>query len=257
MLKNLQRVFVGLLLLGAAIWLYGCFMPAFIEGKSINDLHALIYHTDPDDAGKSPPTGGSKVDYRKAYYAAEEAWRTSRNAWLDVGSGVAISSMTVLLYLRAGRVQTRARFRRLKTVGKTGFLIWLNVGWAILLASLYWYYYYRSFRGDFPPFADSLGIPLYYGQAALLGGWLISNALFLLALWPAQLPALLFSKFKRNTLLAALIDALLGLVVLLTGLYAILTIIDGDHLTIPVMLLFVYLLLVLRAGYVQKINRKP
>ncbi|SDX56386.1 hypothetical protein SAMN04488069_10277 [Hymenobacter psychrophilus] len=221
-------------------------MPALVPGKSINDLYAL-----------QPQLGsGNEAETRQAYYATEVAWRTSRNTWLDIGSGIAISSLTVLLFLRANRVQTRARFRRLKTVSKAGFLIWLNIGWATLLAALYWYHYYRAIRGDFPPFADSIGIPLMYGQAALFGCWLISNGLFLLALWPARLPALLFEKPKYNSWPAVLVDAVVFLPLMFTGLYTIMTIIDGDHLAIAAALLFFYLLLVLRAGYMRAINAR-
>ncbi|WP_157541043.1 hypothetical protein [Hymenobacter aerophilus] len=141
-------------------------------------------------------------------------------------------------------------------MSKTRFFVWLNVGWALLWASLYWYYHYRSIRGDFPPFADSIGIPLMYGQAALLMGWLASNALSLLALWPAQLPALLFEQPRHRTRLAALVQAAVFLPLMFASLYAILSVLDGDHLTIPVALLFVYLLLVLQAGYMRAINRR-
>ena len=201
-------------------------------------------------------SSGNQAEARQVYYATESAWRTSRNSWLDIGSGVAVSSLTVLLFLRANRVQSWARFRRLKTVGKSGFLLWLNAGWALLFAALYWYYYYRSLRGDFRPMADSIGIPLMYGQDALLVCWLVSNAVSLLALWPARLPALLFEKPKHNSWPAVLVDAVLFLPLTFTGLYTIATISDGDHLTIPVALLFVYLLLVVRAGYVRSINRR-
>ncbi|OWP63080.1 hypothetical protein CDA63_11140 [Hymenobacter amundsenii] len=246
MTRNLQVVFLILILLGLLAWLIGSSMPAFIPGKSANNLYAL----------QPEYSSGNAAEARKAYYATEEAWRTSRNSWLDVGSGVAISSLTILLFLRANRVQTWARFRRLKTVGKSAFVIWLNAGWALLFASLYWYYYYRSLRGDFRPMADTTAIPLMYGQIALFGGWLASNALFLLAVWPAQLPALLFEKPKYSSWPAMLVDAVVFLPLMFTGLYTVAIIIDGDHLTVPVALLFFYLLIVLRAGYMRAINER-
>ncbi len=246
---------MGLLLLGMAAWLYGYFMPAFIAGKSINDLHSIMYTVDPaDGAGDSRPD--THADYRKAYYAAEEAWRTSRNTWLDIGSGVAISSLTVLLYLRANRLRTLAQLRRQRTISKTQFALWLNLGWGLLYVSLYWYYYYRGGRDDYPPFADSIGIPLMYGGMALLVGWLLSNAVLLPALWPASLPAFLFEKPPRDTWQTRLTTAVLGFFILITSLYAVLTIVDGDHLTIPVALLFLYLWLVLRAGYMRAFRQR-
>ncbi|MFD2787233.1 hypothetical protein [Hymenobacter rubripertinctus] len=246
--KNVQSVFLGLLLVGATAWLYGFFMPAFIAGKSLDDLPQLTYHLDPADKAEKLQSG-RKTDFRKAYYAADKAWRTSRNTWLDTGSGVAISSLTVLLFLPAGRVRTLAQLRRQRTIRKTRFIVWLNLGWGLLYVSLNWYYHYRSGRFDYAPFADTIAIPLLYGQLALLVGWLLSNAVLLPALWPACLPALLFGRLPLDTWQARLVGAVLGFLILITILYAVLTIIDGDHLTIPVALLFVYLLLVLRAGY--------
>src|SRR5690606_39838186 len=35
-----------------------------------------------------------------------------------------------------------------------------NLVWLILLPGTYWYYIFRGARGDYPPFADSIGIPL-------------------------------------------------------------------------------------------------
>lgn len=52
------------------------------------------------------------------------------------------------------------------------------------------------------------------------------------------------------------VEGLCSIWLLVGGLYALSTIMDGDHLTIPVVLLFLYLLLVLRAGYIQAINQK-
>ncbi|NVO29756.1 hypothetical protein [Hymenobacter lapidiphilus] len=246
MTRNLQTICASLLLLGLLAWLMGFFMPAFIPGKSANDLYAL----------QPEYSSGNAAEARKAYYATEEAWRTSRNSWLDFGSGVAISSLTILLFLRANRVQTWTRFRRIKTVGESAFVIWLNAGWALLFAALYWYYHYRSLRGDFRPMADTTAIPLMYGQIALFGGWLASNAVFLLALWPARLPALLFEKPEYNSWPTVLIDAVLFLPLMFTALYTIFTVIDGDHLTIPAALLFFYLMLVLRAGYMRAFNER-
>ncbi|TGE04536.1 hypothetical protein [Hymenobacter fodinae] len=193
---------------------------------------------------------------KAVYYKNEKALRTNRNELLDAGSGIAIASITLWLFVVGKGLRAVAQLRQLRTPNKRQFFIWFNTGWVVLFAALHWYYHYRGVRGDFPPFADSIGIPLYYGTIGLLVFWPVLNLLWLLVLWPVQLGGHLLVKPLAYTWQSVLVEGLCGVWLLIVGLYSISTIIDGDHLTIPVVLLFIYLLLVLRAGHLQAFNQK-
>src|SRR5690606_41487677 len=90
----------------------------------------------------------------------EAALRTSKVTFMDLGAGIAIASGTILLFLVFTKVKTFQDFKNNKTLTKTGTLISANLVWLILLPGTYWYYIFRGARGDYPPFADSIGIPL-------------------------------------------------------------------------------------------------
>ncbi|MBW3126951.1 hypothetical protein [Hymenobacter profundi] len=219
-------------------------MPAYKSQRAEDELNTIRYNSHFLDK-----------EWKKAYYQKEAELRTVRNTLLDASSGIAIASATLFLFVFRKRPYTNGQLRQLRTLNKQQFFLWFNAGWLLLFVALHWYYLYRGARGDFPPFADSIGIPLMYGETALLWCWPFLNGLLLLALWPAKLPASLFVKARQYTWRAILVESWWGFLLLLAVLYAILTVIDGDHLTIPVALLFVYLLLTLRAGYIQMLGQ--
>ncbi|MDU0370203.1 hypothetical protein ACFPAF_07365 [Hymenobacter endophyticus] len=216
-------------------------MPAFKDGpiKTEADLRQGLYN-----------------EPKSTYYKREAELRTSRNELLDISSGVAITGLTLLLFALRKRIHTVAHVMQLRTLCKPQVFIWFNVGWIVLFGALHWYYLYRGARGDYPPFADSIAIPLYYGQAALLVCWPVLNMLLLLAIWPAKMGGYLFVKPLIYTWWVLLIEVFHGIWLVLAALYLLISIIDGDHLTVPVIMLFLYLLLVLRAGHVEAINAR-
>lgn len=241
---NLRTVLFGFALLGAAIWLYASQMPVYKNGKTIEEVYSHYTQL------------GSDQQMKAAYYQNEAALRTNRNGLLDVGSGIATTSLTLLAFVSGKRLRTVAQLRQLGTPSKRQFFIWLNAGWVVLFGSLHWYYHYRSVRGDFPPFADSIAIPVMYGTVGLLACWPVLNLLLLLVIRPAKLSGQLFEVPSVYTGRAILTEVLCGIGLVLVGGYAVIVILDGDHVTIPVVLLFLYLVLVVRAGYMWALNQK-
>ncbi|RSK45263.1 hypothetical protein [Hymenobacter rigui] len=240
-MNRVRALLIGVIILGASVWLYASNMPAF-KGDAVQteeDLRQQLLN-----------------ESRSTYYQREAELRTNRNELLDVSSGVAIAGITILLFVTVRRIHSLQDFRQLRTPTKRQVVVWFNIGWVVLFAALYWYYGYRGARGDYPPFADSIGIPLYYGQATLLACWPVLNILLLLLIWPAKMGGPMFEKpivYKWWLILA---EVFIGGWLVLAGLYLVTTIIDGDHLTVPVAMLFVYLLLILRAGHVAAINKR-
>ncbi|PJJ60297.1 hypothetical protein [Hymenobacter chitinivorans] len=240
-MMRIRVLLIGVILLGTGLWLYARLMPAFVDGavKTEADLRLKLMS-----------------ESRATYYKKEAALRTNRNTLLDVGSGLAVSGLVVLLLGRVLRVDTAAELRWRPTFGKGAVLLWFNAGWGILFVALNWYYTYRAARGDYPPFADSIGIPIMQGAATLLFYWPIINGLLLLALWGAELPGVLGEMPYRYTGRAIVVEVVFGVFALLLLLETGENIVYGDHLTIPVMLGFLYLVVVLRAGHMQAVNQR-
>ncbi|MET4104929.1 hypothetical protein [Hymenobacter sp. UYP22] len=237
----IRILLIGVIVLAASVWLYASFMPAFKDGsiKTEADLRQGLYN-----------------EPKSTYYKREAELRTNRNELLDVSSGITLAGLTMLLFVTVRRIRHMQGFLELRTPTKRQFFIWFNIGWIVLFGALHWYYLYRGARGDYPPFADSIGIPLYYGQATLLVCWPVLNMLLLLAIWPAKMGGYLFEKPLIYTWWVLLIEVFNGIWLVLVVLYLLVSVLDGDHLTAPVIMLFLYLLLVLRAGHVEAINAR-
>lgn len=66
------------------------------------------------------------------------------------------------------------------------------------------------------------------------------------------MPTQLFIKPNFNDKVSLLWEIFFGFWLIVNGIFMITLIIDGDHLAIPINLLFTYILLTLRAGQVSK-----
>jgi hypothetical protein len=240
-MTHIRVLLIGVISLGAGLWLFASFMPAFVDGpvKTEGDLRQELL----SESGAT-------------YYKREAELRTNRNPLLDAGAGLAVGGLSLLLLVQALRVQAASELRVRPTFGKGALLLWFNLGWGVLVLALNWYYLYRGVRGDYPPFADTIAIPIMQGTTALLYCWPVVNGLLLLGLWGAELPGSLGEMPYRYTWRAVLVEAVFGFWALLLILYSAVVILDGDHLTIPVVLGFLYLLVVLRAGHMQAVNQQ-
>lgn len=96
---------------------------------------------------------------KSEYYKKEAELRTNKLTFMDLGSGLAIASASILLFLIFTRVTSFEDFKNNNTFTKTATFISANLVWLILIPGTYWYYIFRGGRGDYPPFADSEEFP--------------------------------------------------------------------------------------------------
>ena len=223
------------LLIGLGLFSYSLTLPYYKDQKSADDLIGNSYDMDKSD-----------------YYKKEAERRTNKVTFMDVGSGLAIASTTILLFLIFTNVKTFKDFKNNQTLTKTATFIWANLVWLILLPGTYWYYMFRGGRGDYPPFADSIGIPIMTQIPFYLFLLIPLNIFILLTTLKTNLPTTLFIKpykYKRATILWEIFFGFWLLINLLC-LYGF--VVDGDHFSIPVNLFFTFILLTLRAGQISK-----
>lgn len=176
----------------------------------------------------------------------------------DVGMGVCALGIGLLLSLIIcwGR-----RWKRLKEIGagsvQTVFVM-ANLADIVLLVGTFLYYSYRGMRGDYPPDADSIGIPIL-GQSSVILFFLLPMNIFLIistAKKNTRLPGLMFQKTVKNTAALVAWKIVLYALMLLTLACLVLSVIDGDMLSVLAMLMFLYVLLSVRAGKVNYYNSK-
>lgn len=223
------------LLIGLGLFAYSFTLPYYKDQKLADDLISNSYEMEKSD-----------------YYKKEAGLRTNKVTFMDVGAGLAIASSTVLFFLLLTNVKTFQDFPNNRTLTKATTFISANLVWLILLPGTYWYYIFRSGRGDYTPFADSIGILLMTQIPFYLFLLIPLNIFILLTTIKTKLPTRLFikpDKYKRATILWELF---FGFWLLLNSLFLVDFVADGDHFSIPVNLFFTFILLTLRAGQISK-----
>ena len=189
---------------------------------------------------------------KSSYYKKEAALRTNKLTFMDVGSGLTIASITILFFLFWGQIHTWADFKSVKTPNRNVVFILSNIAWLTFIPGTFWYYSFRAGRGDYPPFADSIAIPIFETIPTVLIGLLPLNLFILLTSIKANLPTHLFTKATNNKKIATLWEVYFGFWLILNLLCLACFVADGDHISIPIDLLFTFILLTLRAGQISK-----
>lgn len=217
------------------LFFYSFTLPYYKDQKLADDLIGYSYDMEKSD-----------------YYIKEAELRTSKLQFMDIGTGIAIASATILLFLLLTKVKTFQDFKNSRTLTKATTFISANLVWLLILPGTYWYYIFRDARGDYPPFADSIGILLMTQIPFFLFLFIPLNIFILLTTIKTKLPTRLFIKpykYRRATILWEMFFSfwLLLNLILLVSFVA-----DGDHFSIPVNLFFTFILLSLRAGQISK-----
>ena len=223
------------LIIGLGLFAYSLTLPYYTDPKAADSLLVNSYNMDKSD-----------------YYKKEAALRTSKVSFMDLGSGISIASATILLFLTFAKINTFSDFDRIKTLDKKAVFIYANTVWLVLLPGTFWYYTFRGGRGDYPPFADSIGIPLMTQIPLYLFLLIPLNIFITLTTIKANLPTRLFIKADTYNRSIVLWEIFFGFWLLVNLLCLIGFVVDGDHFSIPINLFFTFVLLTLRAGQISK-----
>lgn len=226
------------LLIGFGFFTYSLTLPYYKDQKSADDLIGNAYNMD-----------------KSEYYKKEVELRTDKLTYMDLGLGMAIASATILSFLIFTKVNRFKDFKKIKTITKNETFISANLIWLILLPGTYWYYIFRAGRGDYPPFADSIGIPLMTQIPMNFLLLIPLNIFLMMTTINTNLPTKLFIKSDQYNWTTVLWEIFFGIWLLINFLCLYIFVIDGDHFSIPVNLFFTFILLTLRAGQISKYNQ--
>lgn len=224
-----------LLLLGCCLFAYALTIPYYTNQSAADQLQTKRW-----EMGKTK------------YYEAEAKLRTNKTVLSDIGSGLVVATVVVLLFLRITRISCFADFLKLQTPTRLSVLLCANAAWLLMIPGTWWYYSYRAMRGDYPPFADSIGIPIGAQTTFFLAALLPLNVLLAVLLVKAELPARLLLRPARYTTVAVLWETAFAGLVLLAVLLVAAFICDGDHVAIVSFLVLSYLLISMRAGHLSQ-----
>jgi hypothetical protein len=232
---NLRYIIILNLLIGLGLFGYSLRMDYYKDKIAAEKLMSKCYDMDKAD-----------------YYKQEAKIRSHKVTYMDLGAGISIASLVLLGFLIFKRVNTFYDLIRIQSINKTAIFVVSNILWLTLIPGTHWYYFFRGVRGDYPPFADSVGIPVFL-QIPLLLILMIPMNLFLgLTMIKSIIPTKLFVKADRYYGTAIFWEIFFGFWLLLNFFCFMILVIDGDHFSIPVNMFFGYVLLTLRAGQINR-----
>ncbi|MBK7712542.1 MAG: hypothetical protein IPJ37_17455 [Bacteroidales bacterium] len=194
--------------------------------------------------------------HKSDYYKEEAELRTHKATFMDLGSGIAIASLVMLVFMVIKQKRTFRDLLQIKSIDKTSIYILSNILWLILIPGTFWYYSLRGTRGDYPPFADSIGLPIFTQIPLLLILMIPLNLFIGLTMIKSNIPTLIFIRPDKYTGRLLFWEIFFGFCLLLNLFYFVLFVVDGDHFSIPVSMFFTYLLLTLRAGQISRWTAK-
>ncbi|MFP9112821.1 hypothetical protein ACLI1A_02695 [Flavobacterium sp. RHBU_3] len=228
---------VCLLLIGMVIFAYSLTLPYYKNNKA-------PYEVVPDDS----------VNYKDEYYKYEETYRTNKTDLMDFGSGLCIAATSFLFFLLVTKTTRFSDFKQINTHGKWGIFFGANIVWLLTIPGTYWYYIFRAGRGDYPPFADSIGIAISEEVTFFMFFFIPLNIFILFCIVASNLPAPLFIKVNQYNAGRILLEVLFGFLMFINLFCFIIELISGHHFLIAVSMYFVYVILSLRAGIVHRCN---
>ena len=185
---------------------------------------------------------------KDVYYAEVAKLTTPKNKLMDFGSGLAVFSAMMLAFLFATKTATWGDFMKHSTKKKPFYYIASNIALLLLILGSFWYYSYRGARGDYPMFADSIGIPIFSEALAMFIMLIPMNLFLLLALTQSKMPAQLLYWLKHHHTRGVVWEVVFGLCLLLNVICLVASIFGGDHVSVIVNAFYIYVILSLRAG---------
>jgi len=225
-------------IIGLGLFSYSLTLPYYKDQKAAENLLNNAYNID-----------------KQEYYKKEAELRTSKTTFMDLGTGIGIASLTIFIFLLLTKSNNFSDLKKLKTFNKATIFISANLVWLLLLPGIHWYYEFRGRRGDFPPFADSIGIPIAIQTIFVLLSLIPLNIFLIITTIKTNLPTQLWTVVKNYSRPSILWELFFSFWLLVNLLFFVDFVVYGDHFAIPVNLFFTYILLNLRAGQISKYGK--
>lgn len=171
-----------------------------------------------------------------------------RTSIMDVGNGLITFSVLALAFTYVKKINQWKDFLKIKAAKKINLFLLLNGSLLLLMFGSYFYYIYRAWRNDYPPYADSVGIPIFYNTLFYLLCIIPLNLFLCLVLIKSDLQTPLCVKYTKGLVVWRCIFFLSSLLLIVMLIFSV---IDGDHASIISNLALIYIVLSLRAGKVK------
>lgn len=172
--------------------------------------------------------------------------RTSKWRLVDGGGGLLVSGLMMAAFFWRS---ARKSWSRSMTARKSLWILTLaSLCWLVQIPAHLLFFLTEGARDYYPHWADSIAIPIFQIQEAVLGLFLPYMATWLFFVVGARLSAQVFSADRGRSLVNAFWTGAAALVLVPIGLYLIIAILDGPILMVPFLWLTVWLVFCVRAA---------
>jgi hypothetical protein len=251
-LRVLRRWLVYLALLLAAAGLVsvavGSFMPAYTD-PVVAERISIGLECEP---GIRNTNENLQCD-SELWYRTMKALRTDKWSLVDVGGGLLLSGLMMSVFFWWSRQKS---WRQLSTPRSSlSILALAGLCWLMQIPAYALFFITELTRGYYPPWADSIAIPMFQFTSILLSLFLPYMALWLFFVVGARLPVAVFSTVPGRPFVNAFWSGAATLLFIPIGLILIGAILEGPILMVPFLWLTLWLVLSARAAALTRHRR--
>ena len=243
----MRALFIVIAILGIVLTIYSHTMPMYTNKAEKYELDRQAgEHIGENDW----------AEFKEEYFEQVGTLRTHRHIIMDFGFGVTSFSLSALLFFLIFRIRQFKDLLHIRTPKKKMWIFVIgNLAWLALLPGIAFYFFYRLERGDYPWFADSIAIPVVTGAGVIIILLPFINVFFGLFASQGTYPAKIFVKYATISFSSVFFEILFLLLGTLNIIILLGFVLSGDVIGIPVAVVYLYLLLSLRAGKIQRTNK--
>lgn len=174
----------------------------------------------------------------------------------DFGLGICALAVGLLVFLYLYNITQWGDLPVIKTRGVSTIFLVANIADLILIPGTFIYYSFTGLRGDYPYDADSVGLPIYTNCSIILFFLIPMNGFLYLSTLKrnTKLPAPFFQKAIGRCAAFLFWKIFIDLLVVINLVCLVFFVVRGDTISVFSMLLFLYVLLSVRAAKVNYYN---
>lgn len=188
------------------------------------------------------------------WYKSMNNLRTGKWRLVDAGAGLVASGLTMFGFMLWNR---KKAWRELSTPKSLWIVALASAAWLLQIPAYNLLFMTELARGYYPPWSDSIMIPMSQVQDMLLWLFLPYVAIWLLFVVGARLPARLFSNASDRPLVNAFWTGAAALLFVPVALLLIGAILDGPAMIVPFLWLTLWLVLCARSAALTRHMRGP
>lgn len=236
---KLQRVFIIIFFVGLCLLPYSLYIGEIADNESQKVLE--LYYDDVITLD----------EYNNQYAECNDLYIRIQN----LVNGLLTFSIFGFIFCAILRIRYVSDFKNTKTLNKPMMYFVINILWVIYFVGTWFYYGYRSWRGDYSPYQDAVMLAIVPQNIFNLICFIPLNLFYFLFLRQTELPTTMGVELSiPKTKKLKILFSVLYTFIVLNILNLISNIIGGDHFSIIITAVYIYTLFSIRAGIIKKYN---